>query len=202
MEHTDMFTKHLTFEVIADLVEGRLVSDANGKANDHLMNCTDCTKQVNELRNTISLMRTDKMEDAPKNVLQNAINIMPRNVVFDKPSLFQKIVAAVSFDSSTFSPAYGVRSSGAATSRQLIFNAGSFDVDIRISKQADEWVITGQILGDYTNGKVELKNEYITVEASLNDLCEFKLPPVKEGNYIMRLLLSDAEIEFPEIVVK
>lgn len=197
-----MFTKHLSFEVIADMVEGKLSSDANSKATNHLTDCKICTKQANELRKTIFVMRTDKMEDAPINIIQRAINVMPRNVLLDKPSLIQKIIAAVSFDSSTFSPAYGVRSSGTATSRQLIFNAGDFDVDIRISKQTGEWVITGQILGDCKNGQVELKNEHIRVEASLNDLCEFKLPPVKEGNYQLSLLLEEAEIEFPEIVVK
>ena len=196
-----MFSRHLSFEVIADLVEGRLSADANGRATSHLTSCSDCARRVSELGNVVGLMRSDKMEDAPSNVLQRAFSIMPRKVVVETPSLIQKIVAALSFDSATFTPAYGVRSGATSTSRQLIFNAGERDVDLRITSHGNEWVIAGQILG-CAEGHVELKGENVTYKAELKELCEFKLPPVKEGTYKLYLMFEDAEIELPEIVVK
>jgi hypothetical protein len=196
-----MFSKHLSYEVIADLVEGRLSADANGRATNHLAGCSDCTKRVSELGNVIGLMRSDKMEDAPSHILQRAFNIMPRKVVAETPSLIQKVVAALSFDSATFAPAYGVRSGTTSQSRQMIFNAGEHDIDLRITSHGNEWIIAGQILGR-AEGYVELKGMNVSLKAELNELCEFRLPPVKEGNYKLYLMFDDAEIELPEIVVK
>jgi hypothetical protein len=197
----EMFSKHLSLEVIADLVEGRLSADANGRATSHLASCSDCTKRVSELDKVVGLMRSDRMEDAPANVLQRAFGIMPRKVAVETPTLIQKIVAALSFDSATFAPAYGVRSGAASQSRQMIFNAGERDVDLRITSHGNEWVIAGQILG-CAEGHVELKGENVSHKAELNELCEFRLPPVKSGSYKLNLVFEDAEIELPEIVVK
>lgn len=197
-----MFSNHLSFETIADLVEGKLAADANGNAANHIKNCLDCAKIAEELGSTIGLMRSDKMEDAPDYAIKFAFNIMPRKAIAETPSLLQKIAAALSFDSATFTPAYGVRSGATAKSRQLIFNADEMEIDLRVTQQGINWVISGQILGECENGWVELTGENAKVESAINELCEFKLPPIKAGSYFLKLVIENLEIELPQIVVK
>lgn len=197
-----MFTNHPSLETIADLVEGKLMNEANATALNHLSNCAECAKTASDLQAVVGYMRSDKMEDAPSYVLSNAFNIMPRKVKVETPSLLQKIVAAISFDSLSFTPAYGVRSGATSQSRQIIFNAGERDIDVRITKQGEQFVVAGQILGECSKGRVVLKGEGNRVESELNDLCEFRLPPVKDGNYQLILVFTDLEIELPEFVVK
>lgn len=193
-----MFSNHLSFETIADLVEGKLPAEANNEAAQHITNCTSCSQAVNELSRIVGLMRTDDLEDAPAHTLQRVFGLMPRRAFTENPSVLQKVLAALSFDSALSQPAYGVRS-GASAARQIIFKAGETDIDLRIAASENRWTIAGQILGECSGGRVVLKSKYESAETTLNDLCEFKLGPVSKGSYTMRLTLSDYEIEIPEI---
>jgi hypothetical protein len=44
-------------------------------------------------------------------------------------------------------------------------------------------------------GQVELQGPTFQVQAALNELCEFTLPPVPPGTYTLSLRTPDAEIE-------
>jgi len=68
-----------------------------------------------------------------------------------------------------------------------------------VSPAGDQWVITGQVLGPQGSGHLELSGESGLIEASLDDRCEFELPPVTPGSYWMVLRLSDLELEVPEL---
>jgi hypothetical protein len=193
-----MFSNHLSFETIADLVEGRLSAEANGKAAQHIADCSSCSQTAKKLGHVASVMRTDDLEDAPAHALQRAFSIMPRRVIEEKPSVLHKVLAALSFDSAFSQSAYGLRS-GATAARQIIFKAGEMDIDLRITPSENNWTIMGQILGECSGGRVELKTENESFETTLNELCEFKLGPIAAGTYTMYLISSDTEIKIPEI---
>jgi hypothetical protein len=59
------------------------------------------------------------------------------------------------------------------------------------------------VLGPCEGGRVEAFASAGDAEpvahSSLNELCEFTLPPVPEGTYALRLRLNDTEIEIPEL---
>jgi len=196
-----VFSNHLSFETIADLVEGRLSGEANGKAQNHFNECADCASIFFLLRDVIGVMRSDKMEDAPSYALQNAFRIMPRKVLEEKPSLVQKIFAVLSFDSAVSTPAYGVRS-GASATRQMIFNVGESDVDLRVTKIENAWTVSGQILGDITKATIIIERQNVKLETKLNESGEFKFENLEQGNYTMRLLLDESEIEIPNIDIQ
>jgi hypothetical protein len=99
-------------------------------------------------------------------------------------------------------PAFGVRSGQAAT-RQLLFSADTNDIELQISSQDDRWIVTGQWLGeDCVAGHAELEGEKGRAEASLNDLCEFTLPPMPSGSYTLRLRFRDTEVEIPQLELR
>jgi hypothetical protein len=107
--------------------------------------------------------------------------------------VLQRIVAALQFDSAQTPVAAGVRS-GQPVARQMLFSAEPYDVDLRIAPRGDAWQVAGQVLGPCEGGRVLLQSDRDTVEAPLNELCEFALPPVPAGSYMLALRLADAEI--------
>jgi anti-sigma factor RsiW len=127
--------QHLPFEKIADLAEGRLLSAERESAEAHLSGCSRCSAQFAHLGQTISLMRADKAEDAPRDVLSSVVNMF-RQRAEAKPSLVRRVLAALSFDSAQVAPAYGVRS-GQATARQMLYSAGDNDLDLRVQPSGD-----------------------------------------------------------------
>jgi hypothetical protein len=188
--------QHIPFDRLADLADDK-VDKERATLMAHVTDCSHCAGELDRLTQLISLMRTDAAEDAPRDVIAYAVNIFRQREL--KPSLLRRIVAALTFDSAHTAPAFGVRS-GQAASRQLLFEAEDNDLDLRISPQGNEWVVSGQLLGTKcVGGAVALQSETTSASAVLNDLCEFKLSPVPPGNYILRLRLEDVELEVSQL---
>ena len=197
---------HITFERLADMAEGRLSAEETAPERAHLASCQRCSSQSAELERVATLMRADTSVDAPRDLVFNAIQLFHSRRTESAPGILRRIVAALAFDSSTRTPAFGVRSGQAAPARQLLFGAGDFDVDLRLAAGEEGWTVSGQVLGPCEGGRVEAfaagAHEEATARASLNDLCEFTLPPVPEGVYALRLRLNDTEIEIPELSLR
>jgi anti-sigma factor RsiW len=197
---------HITFERLADMVEGRLSAEETATERTHLASCARCSAQDAELRRVTTVMRADTSEDAPRDLVFGAIQLFHSRRAEPARGLLRRIVATLAFDSSTRTPAFGVRSGQAAPARQLLFGAGDFDVDLRLAAGEEGWTVSGQVLGPCEGGRVEAfafgAQEEAAARASLNDLCEFTLPPVPEGVYALRLRLNDTEIEIPELSLK
>jgi anti-sigma factor RsiW len=197
---------HISFERLADMVEGRVSAEETAGERAHIADCQRCTAQATELERVTTLMRADTSADAPRDLVFGAIQMFHSRRTESAPGLLRRIVAALAFDSSTRTPAFGVRSGQAAPARQLLFGAGDFDVDLRLAAGEEGWTVSGQVLGPCEGGRVEAfasgDSEEAAARASLNDLCEFTLPPVPEGVYALRLRLNDTEIEIPELSLK
>lgn len=197
--------RHIPFARLADLAEGRLSPEEAGGVRAHLADCTACAGQAAQLGHLAALMRADSSEDAPPELLAGVVRMFrARRAQADAPGLLRRLVAALTFDSSSsLQPAFGVRSGQAAPARQLLFSAGELDVDLRLAQGGEGWTVSGQVLGPCKGGEVELVSGGQTAaRASLNELCEFTLPAVAEGAYALRLLLDEAEVEIPELSLK
>ena len=192
-------SSHIPLEKLADLAESRLTGAEREAAHEHARNCPACAGQLAELEKVIGLMRSDKAEDAPRDVIHLAVSQFNARARKPEKSLVRTILAALSFDSAQMTPAFGVRSGGQPETRQLLYRAGDTDLDIRVASSDDRWVVSGQVLGaeDLSEGSIELEGEGAQVASSLNDLSEFTLPPVPTGSYTLRLRLMSMEIEVP-----
>jgi anti-sigma factor RsiW len=198
--------QHLPFARLADLVEGRLAGEDEQAARAHLNECAACSEQSAQLARLTSLMRTDASEDAPRDVLMDAVGLFgPRRAArAESPGLLRRVVAALTFDSSSRTPAFGVRSGLASPARQLLFSAGDLDIDLRLAAGGGGWTVSGQVLGPCAGGEVEVEGGTGAgvARATLNDLCEFTLPPVPEGVYTLRLRVDEVEVEIPELSLR
>ena len=199
--------QHIPFSRLADLAEGRLSPEEAAEERAHLADCTRCAGQAAQLGHLAALMRADTSEDAPAALVSDVVRMFRarRATAEPEPGLLRRLVAALTFDSSSLTPAFGVRSGQAAPARQLLFSAGDLDVDLRLAQGPEGWTVSGQVLGPCTGGEVELvgADGSTSARASLNELCEFTLlPPTPEGSYTLRLRLDGAEVEIPELNLK
>lgn len=199
-------SNHIAFERLADMVEGRLSAEETAEERTHIAACARCSAQAEEIARVTTLMRADASVDAPRDLVFNAVRLFSSRRTERAHGLLRRIVAALAFDSATRTPAFGVRSGQAAPARQLLFGAGDFDVDLRLAAGEEGWTVSGQVLGPCVGGRVEAFAPGVeggpAASVSLNDLCEFTLPPVPEGVYALRLRLNDTEIEIPELSLK
>jgi hypothetical protein len=193
---------HLSFAKLADLAEGRLSAAEREASSAHLSTCSRCAAQLSDLNGVVGLMRSDKAEDAPPIAISRAINLFRARAASKEPSLVKRIVAALNFDSLQMSPAYGVRS-GQSAARQLLFSAGEYDLDLRLTQSGEAWNVAGQILGqECAGGHLELEGEETHERADLNEQCEFLIVALPAGSYKLRLLLPDLEVEIPQLELK
>lgn len=194
-------TQHITFEKLADLAEHRQTSEASDAMSSHLSDCSDCATQLARLEQLVNLMQADTAEDAPAYLVSRTVNLFRPFRKEPKPSIAERLMAVLSFDSRQLSPAFGVRS-GQSVARQLLFSVGEHDLDLRVAPDDGAWVVSGQVLGECTSGQVELRGESVTERAEMSELCEFTLPRVPSGKYSLVINFSGTEIEVPEFELK
>jgi anti-sigma factor RsiW len=197
--------QHIPFARLADLAEGRLSSEESADERGHLSSCARCAGQAEQLGRLAALMRADASEDAPPDVLNGVVRMFrARKAHASEPGLLRRLVAALTFDSSSLRPAFGVRSGQAAPARQLLFSAGDFDVDLRLAPGGDGWTVSGQVLGPCRGGEIEVVtgDGRTAARATLSEFCEFTLPPQPEGAYALRLRLEETEIEIHELSLR
>lgn len=193
-----MNTSHIPLETLADIVEDRATAGALRTATAHIATCSACDDTLRRLRQLVLMMRSDTATDAPRDVLMSAINIFSPQ----RQTPLPRIIATLIFDSRNAGPAFGVRSLY-MTSRQLLYSAQQADLDLRITIENEECVVAGQVIREgCVGGLVEISGASGSAEASLNELCEFKLPAIPVGNYSLRIRMSDVEIEIPELELK
>ena len=191
-------SSHISPETLTDIAEERATPEARERAMAHIANCSACHTTLSRLQRLIVMMKNDMGQDAPRDVLLAAINIFTPRV--QRP--VRRIIATLIFDSRAAAPRFGMRSLH-SSSRQLLYSAHEADVDLRITIQNEECVIVGQVIRDpCAGGIVEISGPTGTAQTSLNELCEFALPPLPLGTYSLKLTMPDVEIEIPELEFK
>jgi hypothetical protein len=108
------------------------------------------------------------------------------------PRLSQSLTGALRFDSATMPPAFGMRGGITATDRQLLFEAGPFEIELHMCAEASGWNLSGQVLGptDAVSGEVRLIGMPASTRSMLSELLEFNLLAVPAGAYRLELRLD------------
>lgn len=195
----NILSPHIPVTQLADIADGK--SQTPAEVLQHLASCSLCADQLQTLRQTIALMRSDATEDAPLELLNYAKNVFRSKVARQVPALAKLVLAALTFDSLTAEPAFGLRSQANA-GRQLVYSTDTADIDVRVSPQDEQWQLAGQILGsDCSAGEIELLSESFSASAKLNELCEFSFDSVPGGTYKISVRLPDLLIETPQLEI-
>jgi len=149
-----------------------------------------------------ALRASRRLEDAPEALIQRAIGLwQPRAAqATSAGGVLQRWLATLRFDSAaTGNVALGLRSSGTATTRQMLFSAEGRDIDLRLEPLPDrQWRISGQVLGPDVAGLAELRCGSAPVQrVAWNELAEFEFAPVPGDTCALTLRSDGWEIEVP-----
>jgi anti-sigma factor RsiW len=193
-------SRHIPFDRLIDLVEGRLSPDEQTQMQAHTSACSRCATQLAWLERVIGLMRTNDYEEPPARVAANISREFGSYSPSPSPSLPQRIMAVLRFDSAQLPLSVG-RRSGSSTDRQLLFKADTLDLEVQITQSGSLWEVSGQLLNADESGRAELHGSVGEVRAALNEVGEFLLTPVPAGRYTLILHLTTVEIEIAELEI-
>lgn len=156
-----------------------------------------------------ALRASRRMVDAPEALIQRTLALFEPMAARVPPAarpLLPRVLAALRFDSAGHSPlAFGMRSTGGDV-RQLLYALPDCDVDLRVAPAADgRYGLSGQLLGPACHGVVFAQPQQAVDgaeaggSAALNELGEFRLPPLPAGAWRLTLELADRTIELPTL---
>jgi len=189
--------RHSTFEQLVDFVDGRVEPTTRTTIGAHVAQCTTCKDTVSWLERAVTLMRAPSLEDAPDYAIASASRLLRLRTSAEpiRTGPLRRIVAALQFDSAQRRMATGMRSASPSDTRQVMFNAGEYDLDLRVKPGAAGYTVTGQLLGPGDDGWIELKGQQGAVRTDLNELGEFELVPIPGGDYDLVLHCAEIDIE-------
>ena len=194
----NIFSPHIPFSALVELADEN--SATSNEISEHLSTCSDCASQLDKIRQTIGLMRSDTIENPPTAFVEDARRVFRSSVAsrepLPEPSLARRVVAALIFDSLTAAPAFGLRSQRSG-GRQLIYSTETADIELRVSPENE---VAGQILGaTCEDGKVNLESEGFSASTTLNELCEFSFGAVPAGTYKISVHLPGLLVDIPQL---
>lgn len=205
-----MDTQHPPFHSLADLAEGLMHGMERETVERHVWHCETCSADIDWLQDTIGLMRADTTESAPEHVINRAVRLFaqygPGSWSRSSTRMVERLVGVLRFDSAAGAAAgFGVRHGGDDATRQMIFEAEPFALDLRTRTSASGSTVAGQLLGPderVAYGDVELIGPKTRVHAPLTELLEFSLPTVPAGTYRLEVRLDHVTaIEIPAVVL-
>jgi hypothetical protein len=195
------FSMHVSFEVLADIAEGRTDSSRSADAQSHLAACGQCRATFNDLLQIVTAMRSDELQAPPAYVTQRALQVFrpAERPVSDLQAGVRSLVALLRFDSG-LTPSHGMRS-GPGQDRQLFYTVDEFDIDVRLVPGGGEWRVEGQLLGGSAAGTAELVGANHHYRGELNGLGEFGFAGVRPDSYRLQIAVAGVEISVPELVL-
>jgi hypothetical protein len=188
---------HLPFSLIADFAEGRQHPDTAAVA--HLAACYACSADLAWLARTIGLLRESSVEEPPAHAVGAVKSLFRARP--PRPAPLGAVLAAIlRFDSARMAPAFALRS-GAPAGRQLIYSAGPYDVDLRITPAGGRWAVSGQLLGEELGGPAwaEVVGHGETLSAELSSLYEFAFTPLRPGRYTLAIEVAGRTLRLPDV---
>lgn len=157
-----------------------------------------------------ALRASRAMAEAPEALIRSAIDLFDparartRAASAAHRGLLPRLLAVLQFDSGQSSPLAFGRRSGDAEVRQLLYTLPACDVDLRVAPAEGDggrYALSGQLLGPDSTGVIVASAAVSddTHSAVLNELGEFRLPPLEPGAWRLSLELPDKTIELPPL---
>lgn len=190
--------KHIEFEKLLEKFEGLLTENESREISAHLAGCTDCAAQSAKLENFFSYATDESPEDVGQAVTARLLNIFQpkKKIEIEKQSFGKRLLATLSFDD--WQTVLNERFIFSDT-RQLLYKAENYDIDLRLSFIGDKCQLSGQILPDCKATILEITSENVSARTELNENSEFVFPLVSQEIYDLRIYFKDFFIEISQI---
>jgi hypothetical protein len=197
---------HYSLEQWVDFARNVVGEDQKRKMENHLKaECTGCSKELGIWQRLHQAARRESAYVPPDGALRTV------NASFADQSLRRipaKTVASLLFDSFRSPLLAGTRSTGTA-SRQVLYGAGTYRIDVRIEPKMDseKVILIGQVLNSadpeerFPELPVTLfKGRKVLVETTTREFGEFQIECELEGGFrLMVMLPGQTEVTLPLI---
>lgn len=201
-----------TLDELFDSLNGHLPPHVRTEVDTHLeAGCSDCQEQREMLMTALQVASEDKSFEFSQDTIARAVSYFKEQTVEETKPLGQ-ILAKLIFDSlmpSQLAPVRtGLLESIAPAGRQVLYNAGSYDVDLRFERGEDtnDEDLIGQILpdnrlpSDIDGAAVRLLQDEIEVaHAHANKRGVFIFLRIESGIYELRIRVPDGEISINRV---
>jgi hypothetical protein len=148
------------------------------------------------------LMQADDSTDAPVDSVKWAKNLSLSRSGESRLPVIKRILATLQIDLRPGTAVFGERSASVSRARQMLFDAGDYAIDLRISGPGDLLEIKGQILGEgFGDAEIVLSNENFSRKTKANRLSEFVLPGIPAGKYRLTAAGNTTEITISELTL-
>lgn len=196
-------------EQIVDFADGTSVGDDISLVEKHLADCAACRETLSWYRGVVATASADATVEPPTWVTRKAVSLFAeaRQAAAERGlrGLVSRLRAALVFDSlSGGGETVFARGGAPAATRQLLYSAAPFDVDMLISGAAPgrSLTVAGQVLASGEEAFEEVGS--LTVElvsggqvrhtATTSEFGEFSIEGVEPGTYDIRLAGAGREI--------
>jgi len=159
------------------------------------------TNEERKLDHIISRMQADTSVDAPADLIKFAKNAFVQRAMQPKATLLERISAVLRMELAPGRAAFGERSAGGSTARQMLFDAGDAAIDLRVTANGEVFDIRGQHIGDVVAETVRLESADAKFAAMNDELKGFEFNSVPAGKYSLIITSASSEIVIDEIVL-
>lgn len=201
-----------TLDELFDHLHGHLPTQIRVEVDSHLnAGCLPCHEQRDLLGNTMQVASQDKSFEFAPEVIDRAVSWFKEQTVQEDRPLGQ-ILARLIFDSLMPSQLAPVRSglleSIAPAGRQVLYNAGEYDVDLRFERGEDtnDEDLIGQILpGSRLPTEIDgmavrlLQDQIEVASAHANKRGVFIFLRIASGIYELRISVPEGEITISRV---
>lgn len=185
-------SRHLTPDQLIAAGEGTL----SAGSRTHLAACDRCSREVANVSRLLHLMASPALETPPAQATAAVFAMLPPAA--SHTTVLQRLQAVLRLDSGTGSLAFGVRG-GQGNSRQLLFSAGPYEIDLRLRPDNRGWELMGQLLGDADTGIVRLTDGQQMFISDINIMGEFMFSAVPGGTYSLIVATGNVELEINDV---
>jgi hypothetical protein len=167
------------------------------------MDTTTTVEELIQLAESYANMRLEATDAVPEMVAAGARQLFRPGgrERSEQTSVVERLPAQLRFDSACMQRALGMHG---CTTRQLLVEAGPFELDLRSVETKAGWSLSGQLLGPTpaTAGVARLIGASASARSELTDMLEFSVPPLPAGRYHLELLVGNAtQIELDSLVL-
>lgn len=199
---------HYSLEQWVDFARNVVVEDEKRKMENHLKTgCVRCSKELGIWQRLHQVARRES-EYVPSDGAVRTVNASFANRLARQADRVNSSVVSLLFDTFRSPVLAGTRSTGTA-SRQVLYGAGTYRIDVRIEPQMDSErvILVGQVLNS-ANPEERLpelpvtlfKGRKVLAESTTKQFGEFQIECQLEGGFrLMVMLPGQTEVTLPLI---
>jgi hypothetical protein len=192
--------EHPEVEAVLLYAEGRADAHTSASVEAHLSSgCASCREAVAFMDDVIGTFRADAALAVPVEVRQSAMELFRSRA--RQPSVLQRLVATLVFDS-RMQPAMAGARSAAVGSFHLVYEAPALSIDLACEAVSDQWRVMGQALPvDAAAGawQVRALGAGGMNEVAADELGIFQLRDLPPGVYTFTLSRGSEEVILPDV---